>query len=85
MPRRHIDLRQLPYGLGYLIAIVVVALTLFLAWQNSKGYSAPLWWDQYIVPTIYWSSPFLVVIAILHRVRQWRTRDKREDSPGPSE
>ena len=82
MPRRHVDLRQFPYGLGYIIAIVVVALALFLAWQESKGHAAPLWWDDYIVPAIYWSSPFLVVIAIAYRMRQRRKRGQMVDSNG---
>ena len=76
MPRIRLDLRQLPHRLGYLIAIAVVAVTLLIAQQVSKGHAAPLWWDDFVVPTIYWSSPLLVAIAIAYRV--YRTRRRRQ-------
>jgi len=80
--RQRVDLRRLPYGAGYLIALVVVAVVLYLAYRASAGEEAPAWWAGYAVPAIYWSSPFLVAIAIAYRVRQQRKRRQMDDSSG---
>ena len=73
-PRKRIDLRELPYGLGYLVAAAVMFLIALVAWQVSRGSETPDWWRHYIIPIIYWSSPFLVALAIFFRIRRRRAR-----------
>jgi len=66
--------------LGYLVALAVVALVIFLAWQVSQGRPTPSWWGHYVVPAIYWSSPFLVALAIVRRIQRGRRRQMEDKS-----
>jgi len=78
MSRQRIDLRRFRYGLGYLLALAVALLVVLLAHRASAGRDAPAWWMDYAVPAIYWSSPFLVALVILLRLRR-RQRLRAED------
>ena len=71
-PRRRIDLRRLPHGLGYAIAVAVTAAVLWLASLVSRGQPGPEWWSRYAAPAIYWSSPFLLAIVIVRYVLRIR-------------
>ena len=77
--RRRINLRELPYGLGYVIAVVVSLVIILTAWHVSRGTETPPWWQSYVVPAIYWSSPLLVFLAIFFRIRRRRARRSDAD------
>jgi hypothetical protein len=78
--RRRIDLRQLPFGLGYMIAGAVSLLVILAAWHASRGSETPGWWESYAVPILYWSSPILVLLAILARLRRRRRAQGRDSA-----
>ena len=81
-PRRRVDIRRLPYGLGYLLAVAVVALVLVLASRASAGRPAPAWWGRYATPAIYYASPLLLAVGIAARVRA-RRRPSRDPLQPP--
>jgi hypothetical protein len=71
-PRRRVDLRKLPYGLGYIISIAVVVFVIALAWLSSRNKPAPAWWTHGASPIIYWTSPLLIVVLIAYYIRRSR-------------
>lgn len=78
-PRRRVDIRRLPYGLGYVIALAVVVFVVALAWFASRDNpSAPDWWTRYASPAILWSSPILVVLLVIRYVRRLGRRREPE-------
>lgn len=78
---RRVDLRRLPHGLGYGIALLVAIAVIALAYAVSLGNPAPKWWWDYAVPVVYWSSPFLVLVAIIARIRRRNHDRNRTDIP----
>jgi hypothetical protein len=77
--RRRINLRDLPYGLGYVIAAMVMLCVILVAWHVSRGSETPEWFQRYVIPALYWSSPVLVFFAIFFRIGR-RRRARRNDS-----
>ena len=75
-PRRTVDLRRLPHGLAYVIALVVAVMVVALAWLASRGASAPGWWENVASPAILWVSPVLFVLLLW---RWWRVLRRRRD------
>jgi hypothetical protein len=72
--RRRVDLRTLPHGLGYVIALAVAAGVVALAWWASRGKPQPAWWTGHALPILYWSSPFIFAYLVWRYVRLWRRR-----------
>jgi hypothetical protein len=75
-PRRRVDLRGLPHGLGYVIALAVVVFVIGLAWLASRGGPAPAWWDRYASPAILWISPVAFVLLVWRYVHRLRSKEK---------
>jgi hypothetical protein len=75
-PRRRVDLRRLPHGLGYVISLAVVAFVIGLAWLASRGEPAPAWWDRYASPAILWISPVAFAFLVWRYVRRLRDKEK---------
>lgn len=75
--RRQVDLRRLPYGLAYVIALAVAAGVMALAWYSSRGKPQPEWWTDHALPILYWSSPFLFAIVVYRWVLFFRRHRKR--------
>ncbi len=75
-PRRRVDLRRLPYGLGSVIALAVVVVGVGLAWLASRGDPAPAWWDRYASPAILWISPVAFVLLVWRYVHRLRSKEK---------
>lgn len=74
-PRRQVDIRRLPHGLGYVMALAVVAFVIALAWLASReDPAAPEWWSRYASPAILWSSPILVLLLVIRYVDRMRRR-----------
>ena len=78
-PRRRVDIRRLPYGLGYVISLSVVAFVIGLAWLASRGDPAPAWWAGYASPAILWISPVAFVLLVWRYVHRLRDRDKEKE------
>jgi hypothetical protein len=76
-PRRHVDVRRLPHGLGYVIALGVVAFAIGLAWLASRGEPGPAWWDRYASPAILWISPIAFALLVWRYARRMQRREKR--------
>jgi hypothetical protein len=74
--RRDVDIRRLPYGLGYVISLTVVAFVIGLAWLASRGEAAPFWWDRYASPAILWISPVAFALLVWRYVHRWRAKEK---------
>lgn len=74
VPRRRVDIRRLPYGLGYVIALAVVAVVVGLAWLAASDQPAPDWWERFASPAILWVSPALFVLLVWRWVRRLRGR-----------
>ena len=73
--RRRVDVRRLPHGLGYVIALAVVAVVIALAWLASRDDpAAPDWWTRYASPAILYSSPVLVALLAIRYARRLRRR-----------
>ena len=75
-PRRRVDIRRLPYGLGYVISLAMVAFVIALAWLASRADPAPAWWDRYASPAILWISPIAFVLLVWRCVRRLRDKEK---------
>ena len=78
-PRRRVDIRRLPYGLGYVISLSMVAFVIALAWLASRGDPAPAWWEGYASPAILWISPVAFVLLVWRYVHRLRDRDKEKE------
>jgi hypothetical protein len=77
-PRRRVDVRRLPYGLGYVVSLAVVAFVIGLAWLASRDDPAPAWWDSYASPAILWISPIAFVLLVWRYVRRLQRKGKEE-------
>lgn len=75
-PRRRVDIRRLPYGRGYVIALAVVVFVVGLAWLASRGDPARAWWDRYASPAILWISPVAFVLLVWRYGHRLRSKEK---------
>ncbi len=75
-PRRQVDIRRLPHGLGYILALAVVAFVIGLAWLASRDEPSPDWWGRYAAPAILWISPVAFVLLVWRYVRRLRRKSK---------
>jgi hypothetical protein len=75
--RRRVDLRRLPYGLAYVIALAVAAGVVAVAWWASRGKPQPAWWADQALPILYYASPFVFAYLVYRYVRLYRARRRR--------
>jgi hypothetical protein len=63
LPRRRVDLHRLPVRLQYLIAIVVAAAVMWLAWSLRATQPGPAWMKTVVLPI--WTDVGLAVLCFL--------------------
>jgi peptidoglycan/LPS O-acetylase OafA/YrhL len=51
-PRRKVDLRHLPRGTQYVIALTVVAVVVAAAWIVGQDRPVPTWITRFLVPAL---------------------------------
>ncbi|MCP3097291.1 hypothetical protein LZ198_00235 [Myxococcus sp. K15C18031901] len=77
-PRLRVDLRRLPRGVQYALALGVTALVVMVAWRDRDGAPAPAWMMDTLVPILSWLGLFLLVTGVVARL--WA---KRRGIPPP--
>ena len=74
MPRKKIDLKELPLYLRYLIAITVTALIVGLVYLEKNVQPAPYWIQEYVIEKPDVTAVVLVVLFAFVWVVRWLFR-----------
>jgi hypothetical protein len=68
--RRFIDLRRLPVGWQYVIALTTVAVVVGLAVRFGEHRPAPRWLSDWLIPALGW----VVLVVFGFRLARWLMR-----------
>lgn len=68
LPDHRIDLRRLPAPWRYLLALLVMAPIVWLAWHIGKDRPRPYWLEHYLIPFLAWCYIALAVRWVILKI-----------------
>lgn len=72
MPRKSLNLDNLPQWLQYGIALAITAVVVAAAWIVGRDQPVPAWIETYLIPGLAWFGLILIAIVVADWFRQRR-------------